>query len=218
MEISDILGKDGIGETIGNDGVEMLKGMQSTLDALQKKVADADAGIKSRDAQKANEKARADELQTQLDAIKESSMSEGEKMEAALKKSEEERSKLMADFTAMREEVTREKRTSQLAKIASDANFIDSLPASTASAIIESALNGVDLSDKDAVSGVLGTFMDEHKGILKGNVADGSGTHNTAPSAGKPTKLTPESLMNMSDEDYLAQKEEIFRAAGTPTI
>ena len=218
MEISDILAKEGLSELLGTDGIGVLSAVQTTLETLQKKLADADAGIKSRDAQKANEKARADELQTQLDAIKESSMSEGEKMEAALKKSEEERNKLMADFTHMREEVAVEKRANQLAKISGEINFIDSIPVSTKSAIIEGALRSVDLSDAGAVNGILENLRNDNKSILKGNVPAGSGTQNTTTPTATPGKLTPESILTMSDEEYLASKNEIFHEAGTVTI
>jgi len=218
MEVSDILAKEGIKELIGEDGVAMLSGLQTTLAEMQKKIADADAAIKSRDAQKANANAKAEELQKELDKIRESGMSEVEKMEAALKKSEEERSKLMGDFTSMREEVAREKRANQLSKIAGDIHFIDALPSSTSSAIIEKAFADVDLSDASAVNGILETLKAENKAILKGSVPDGSGTHASTPAPAPMGKLTPEAILSMSDEDFQASKEDIFRQAGPPAI
>lgn len=216
MEVSEILAKEGVSDALGTDGVEFLSGIQATLTTMEKKIADADAAIKSRDAQKANANAKVDELQKQLEEIQQSGMSEVEKTNAALKKSEEERTKLMGDFTAMREEVAREKRANQLSQIASDVHFIDSLPGSTTNAIIEKAFADVDLADTDKVSTVLDALRNDNKAILKGNVPDGSGTHSTPPAPSVPGKLTPEKILNMSDEEYLANKEELFKAAGPP--
>jgi len=151
------------------EGEESLAKMQEQLKAEQGKAA-----AFFNDKKKLQEQVA--EMQTQLEEIRESGMSDVEKQSAELKKAQKAVLESQARIKELEDQIATAARTHKLDEIAASYRFSEALPQGGGRLFVDQVFGAIDLDDENAIEATRVLFEQTHASVLVAEGApDGSG-------------------------------------------
>jgi len=204
MSVESILKKIGEAEGMGEEDVkelqEALKKVTKTDDSKGiKELREAKAAQSRILEEKKKVQEKYAELEIAMDELKNGGLSEVEKSQKEIDKLNASRETLESQLEELKVTSALTDRNYKLEKISSKLKFLDSVPEDMRSYAIKTAFESVeDLSDTEAVTNVLESFTESHKGVLasetaargSGSVGDNSRTSDLSTKS--PDKMTIE--------------------------
>ncbi len=184
--IAKLSGVAGVKEALGDDGISALTAMLASVGDIEKKLqaSEAKAARILQEAKEAKEAKAA--LEEDNEKLKNSSMSEAEKIKADAEKAMKRAEKAEKDLAALNAEYGKAKRAVALDKVASQVKFIDAIDANTGRILLEAGLASLQsLDDAEAVAAALVAFKEGHKTLIAADSqATGAGTGRPGASGG----------------------------------
>lgn len=152
---------------LGAEGISVLAELSSTVESLSEKLKESDAAKGRILAEKKTEQEKRSAIEAEFATLKESGLSDAEKISKAAEREKARADNLEAEFKALQSQHAQDRRTIAMDKVASGIRFIDTLPPQAGRILIESHLAGIeDMSDANTVGAALEAFKATHKGIL----------------------------------------------------
>jgi len=198
--LAKLAGNEAVKELVGEEGLAALTGVIATAGELDKKFKDAEAKAGRILAEKKETQDKLTALETEVEALKESGLSDADKVKAETakviaraEKAEKDNADLITKFAASQ-------RTVAMDKIAGSVKFIDALSPEAGRTLLNSHMAGIeDLTDQDAVTVAVDAFKESNKTLIAADSqAQGAGTPPPEGGAGgggaggiDPTKQSP---------------------------